>query len=365
MTLRFIAPKLYTPRSNLASLWLPLFLMITTLPYGLRAETAPIFGGQGKIECEYTDASGKVTHRETATYEFAVSNQQWGIRLDAPASDIQAICDGTNVFQFRFLSPRHEVPSELLQRYSIKKPETATNAESPLLCELIPGHMAMGTLLLNLPWLANCSAGQIQTSGLGDLPPPWEVISDSVRAFAYISTGSVLKESHKLPEMLTWRYSNDRARTAAFDVRITRELTKKEERADQGKAIPFGDPEIVEGEYKVLSTVTMDGFRIPQDYQLTRSCRTKLNQEKPTLILRATGHQTVTANPDMALLSVPHAADGYFVVDHRFRHESRLVDFIQYRTNNPKRASSSDPYLLDAYSRKVSTAHEDPARLAR
>jgi hypothetical protein len=225
--------------------------------------------------------------------------------------------------------------------------------------------MVMGDLPLNLPWLVNCSAGQIQTSGLADLPPPWEDIQRSVGAFAYISTGSVLQESHKLPEMLTWRYSSDRAHTAAFDVRLARELRKKEERAEEGKVMPFGDPEIVEGEYKVLSTVSIDGSRIPQDYQLIRCFRTKLNDRKPTLVLRATGHQTVTANPDMALLSVPHAADGYFVVDHRFRHESRLVDFIQYRTNNPTRASSSDPHLLDAYSRKVSTAHEDPARLAR
>lgn len=326
-----------------------------------------LLGGSGQLQCAFYLSNGRLRTNQIFGYEFAVSNSLWAIRADLnDGVSRHAFYNGTNVFLTTIASASNSPSADVLKRYSLPTVVVTNPEAKPLPCELLPGNAIWSDYILNVPWLANLSGAYIRQVGLAQMPAPWEVTQHTIRAFYFRAEGKTFTDELGLPQIVQWRFSERQARSAIFRHELARELCGPDERKAQARASIRGDEHHIVAEYKILQCTNLFGVNVPEVYNLSRKIASQTGKAgEDIVILSITGKQVITGSPDLSLLALPASPKGFLVIDHRFRQESKLVDFIQYTTNNPTAASTFDERLQAAYSRKVAAAMRDPALTRR
>ena len=333
-----------------------------------RAAAPILFGAAGTLRATFYNLDGSLRTKQVFPYVLAVSNTAWGLRVSQIPGGVtcHAYCDGSNVYLVEFPTSTQVPPAEIVRRYALQSSLVTNWQAKPLPCVLQPGSIILSDYIVNLPWLANLSAQTLHRAGLAGVPAPWELPRVNATAYCFLGEGTRYSDRLGLPKELRWHFSPARAKTAPFQAGLDRELMDAATRAASALDRPSGDPNYTVATYVVRQATSIAGCRIPEEYALTRTLPSRAKPAgEPILFLSLVGTQKVTGSPDLSLLKVPEVGRGFLVVDHRFRSETRLVDFIQYLTNDVTRASVLDRRLQAAYARKLAAAARDPARRRR
>jgi hypothetical protein len=267
--------------------------------------------------------------------------------------------DGTNVYQgiqvtappLRPLKPRRGVRIAEVPFDEAKSNQTINVYPSA-------GGHPMGNVGVNMPWLAFCSGSYLRIPDR-PMPLPTAVISVTPDAFGCLDKTEVFDDSFGLPRHIELLTSKSQFERGIWNERLPR--YESIERMRRNPRFPFEDG-IKRFSYVCNESTNFHGWTFPSKFNyVTYVPRKKGAWEKfvegnGTLIsIRETTAPKNVFEPDLPKT----------ITDHRFRHETKLVDAIVYRSTNSILAPPDDPQLQDVFKRKVMHARVDVYHRAR
>lgn len=273
-------------------------------------------------------------------------------------------CDGSQVIRVqRFDDDKiPEPPDWFLPRYGLSPSSPQQPRKAATHVTVMEGTVPFSDPGANVPWLAFCSSMYLN---LPDrlIPLPTGNIRRVRESFGYVDRTDRYADTLALPKKVVWVADQRLMRRAPRHWSLNRRGRSPEHirLALSGETrFPHGFERAV---YEVTSKTNLGGYTIPLNFRLT-SFRPYYRDGRPLRVADAFGEVRsleISDAPGKPLL------DGhlYHVIDYRFRHPRRLVDYIRYQIEDGVVPLKSDPILQALYEEAVSSAAIDPVIRSR
>jgi hypothetical protein len=284
------------------------------------------------------------------------ASQLWMIRIPAigNAEEIH-VCDGTNVVKYTVVLHQD---GALLERLAGAVPANLPKDGGPVMMVVTSGFHPADHYVVNLAWMAWCSGPFLKIPDRV-IPTVVNPVREDLAAFGFSDRTQTFSDALGLPKRLELIVSHERMKTSPLSVTVGREIpnpARVEAAFTRNFRIRDGS---VHARLVAENSKEVEGIALTSEFRF-ESFELRQDEQQVTNVVahgRIVGEVTTG---DFALPEAVRSHQNFGVVDHRFRHERKAVDFIQYAQSSCEVRGPSDPELVALYNRKLSKASLDP-----
>jgi hypothetical protein len=292
-----------------------------------------------------------IEKRRVYTLQCVVGTNEWRIDSDFVSNaNVADHFDGTNTYQRIQITraPTGKLKDRLMSSAEVPFEIAKSNVTINIFASL--GGVPHGDLGVNIPWLAFCSGSYLKLPGRA-VPLP-TISPGAPDTFAYADKTEVFDDELGLPKRLDLFTSKAQYDRSVWDERLMR--LSRVERSRLNPRHSFEDG-ILKFSYVVEESTNVLGWTFPMKFSFVTYQPRKDKWEKS---VAGTGRMTSIRESEQPRdLFEPGMATT--IKDHRFRHETRMVESIVYSTTNAALLPIDDPVLQSKFQAKVARAPLD------
>jgi hypothetical protein len=284
------------------------------------------------------------------------ANQRWMIRFPSMgnAEEIH-ICDGTNVVKYTVVL-HHD--GAVLEHFAGPRVADLPKDGGPVMMVVTPGFHPIDHYFANLAWMAWCSGPFLKIPGRV-IPTVVNPIREDLAAFGFSDRTQTFSDALGLPKLLELFVSHERMKASPLSVTVGREIPNPA-RTEAAFARKFRIRDgSVHSRLVTVNSKEVDGVALTSEFRF-EAFESRQDEQQVTNVVahgRIVGEVTTG---DFVLPEAVRSHQNFGVVDHRFRHERKSVDYIQYAQSGYEVRESSDAQLVALYNGKLSKASLDP-----
>jgi hypothetical protein len=284
------------------------------------------------------------------------ANQRWMIRFPAMgnAEEIH-ICDGTNVVKYTVVLHQDLA---LLEQFPGAGLADLPKAGGPVMMVVTSGFHPADHYVVNLAWMAWCSGPFLKIPDRV-IPTVVNPIREDLAAFGFSDRTQTFSDALGLPKLLELFVSHERMKASPLSVTVGREIPNPA-RTEAAFARKFRIRDgSVHSRLVAVNSKEVDGVALTSEFRF-EAFESRQDEQQVTNVVahgRIVGEVTTG---DFVLPEAVRSHQNFGVVDHRFRHERKSVDYIQYAQSGYEVRESSDAQLVALYNGKLSKASLDP-----
>ncbi len=335
-------------------------LILMSLTTALGCVASPIHFGFVIDTTQYihTIASPKPKERQASIGGIIVidpANHRWMIRFPSMANaEVILVCDGTNVVKYTVILHQD---AALLERFPGAVADLPKEG-GPVMMVVTPGFHPVDLYVVNLAWMAWCSGPFLKIPDRV-IPTVVNSIRGDLAAYGFSDRTQTFSDSLGLPKSLELIVSHERMKASPLSVTIGRETPDPGRmKAAFTRKILIRDGS-VHARLVAVNSKEVDGIALTSEFRF-ESFELRQDEQQVTNVVaqgRIVGEVTTG---DFVLPEAVRSHQNFGVVDHRFRHARKAVDYIQYAQPSCDVREPSDPKLVALYNGKLSKASLDP-----
>ncbi|MCF7708582.1 MAG: hypothetical protein K9N52_06770 [Verrucomicrobia bacterium] len=218
---------------------------------------------------------------------------------------------------------------------------------------IIPANFTAHWFAPNIAWFAFCSSDYLNNNNL--IPFPDDIYgAGGQTGFGYKTKLKRYSDSLALPKEAEFFASRDLLDDAPFHYLASRGIRSEQNRSVALNPMPWVKKDTLCFTYQVTKATNINNISIPLKFKYrTISSKTGV----PVRIGEGTVMSLYTTSniPDILTDS-----NTYIINDHRFRHDTKLVDMIVYTNTGSNIPLTNSAMLHNIYKNKVASAPVDP-----